>query len=84
MEKTKKRPAKKIVSTVKEAVVKAVKGAARAATSSAPKKISKDQLFGLIQSKAYELYVMRGCLPGNNLEDWYTAEALVKKELGLK
>jgi len=35
----------------------------------------------LVQKKAYELYEQRGRQPGNELEDWLTAERLVKEEL---
>ena len=30
--------------------------------------------------KAYELYEQRGYLPGNELDDWFEAERLIKEE----
>ncbi|MEI6438040.1 MAG: DUF2934 domain-containing protein [Candidatus Omnitrophota bacterium] len=47
------------------------------------KAVSDDQLFNLTREKAYELYIKRGCSAGDSLKDWYKAEELVKKELGL-
>ena len=84
MENSKKRSAKRVSSPVKEAVVQVVaKAASMVKPAPAPKKISEDKMFKLIESKAYEAFVARGCVAGDDLGDWYKAEALVKKELGL-
>ncbi len=72
---------KKAVSAVKEAVVSAVRKAPVAAP--ARKKVSEDELYRLIKEKAQEIYVLRGCSAGDSLDDWYKAEAIVKKEQGL-
>mgnify|MGYP001592478544 CR=1 FL=1 len=45
------------------------------------KRVSREEFMMLVQKKAYELYEKRGCVPGNELEDWLTAEGLVKEEL---
>lgn len=45
------------------------------------KRVSREEFMALVQQKAYELYEQRGRQPGNELEDWLTAERLVKEEL---
>lgn len=47
-------------------------------------RISREEFMQLVQKKAYELYEERGCQPGNDLEDWLTAERLVKEDLGIE
>lgn len=37
---------------------------------------------GLVQKKAYELYVKRGKKPGHELDDWLEAERLVRQRPG--
>jgi hypothetical protein len=44
-------------------------------------RVSREEFMALVQKKAYELYEQRGRQPGNELEDWLTAERLVKEEL---
>jgi len=48
------------------------------------KRASKEEFMQLVQKKAYELYEERGCQAGNDLEDWITAERLVKEDLGIE
>ena len=45
---------------------------------------SREEFMQLVQQKAYEIYEKRGCQSGNDLEDWLTAERLVKEDLGIK
>jgi len=44
-------------------------------------RVSKEEFMQLVQKKAYELYVKRGCKSGNDLEDWLRAERIVKEEI---
>ncbi len=81
MEKTKTRSAKKITDTVKKIVGIADDKPAALKKASAKKEISQEELGRRIQDKAYELYVKRGCTPGDPQNDWYEAERLVKAEL---
>jgi len=46
-----------------------------------PLTVSDEDLYERVARKAYELYQQRGEEPGHNLEDWLTAERLVKEEL---
>ena len=46
------------------------------------KRVSSEEFMQLVQKKAYEIYEKRGSVSGNDLEDWLTAERLVKEELG--
>ncbi len=48
--------------------------------SSVSPKTDSQQFYQRVQEKAYELYEQRGCLSGNDLADWFTAESLVKGE----
>ena len=47
------------------------------------KKISGEELNQRIQSRAYDVYLQNGCIPGRDQENWIEAERLVKAELGL-
>ena len=47
-------------------------------------RVSREEFMQLVQKKAYELYEQRGGQPGNDLEDWLTAERLVKEDLGIE
>ena len=60
-----------------------VKEAVKKVIAPEKKKVSADEMFRLVSAKAQEIYVQRGCAAGDSLDDWYKAEALVKKELGL-
>ena len=42
--------------------------------------LSQEQLTEKIRRVAYELYEKRGRTPGNELDDWFEAERLIKKE----
>ena len=44
------------------------------------KTASGKDLGGLVQKKAYELYVKRGKRPGHELDDWLEAERLVRQK----
>jgi len=51
-------------------------------TTSARKKTQKvtvDEFFSMVQEKAYELYLKRGCGHGDDQTDWYRAEQEVEK-----
>ena len=43
--------------------------------------ISDEELYLQVATKAYELYQQRGEEHGHDLDDWFTAERLVKEEL---
>ncbi len=56
------------------------------ATNAKNKKKGSALLFGesitdKIRRRAQELYEKRGCVPGNDLADWFEAERQVKAEL---
>ncbi len=83
---------KKVVGAVKK-TVPAVKKAAPVGKKAAPVIVSAPVTrqiigeafyFARIRDKAYEIYADRACTHGNDLDDWYEAERLVKLELGLK
>lgn len=44
------------------------------------KNLTKEKFEEAVRKKAYELYIKRGCICGNELGDWLEAEKLVKKE----
>lgn len=46
-----------------------------------PLTLSDEALYMRVARKAYELYQARGEEPGDDLNDWLTAERLVKEEL---
>ena len=46
-----------------------------------PLTISDEELYQRVAQKAYELYQQRGEEAGHDLEDWLTAERLVRDEL---
>jgi hypothetical protein len=46
-----------------------------------PLTISDEELYQRVARKAYELYQQRGEEAGHDLEDWLTAERLVRDEL---
>jgi hypothetical protein len=46
-----------------------------------PLTISDEELYQRVARKAYELYQQRGEKAGHDLEDWLTAERLVRDEL---
>lgn len=88
MLKPRRRPAKRVsqAQLEKKAALARMKEAGAAPEPKAVKlkRISQGKLFDLIRNKAYEIYLSRGGVPGNELQDWYAAEEAVKKELGLR
>lgn len=61
-------------------MIKKVKKALMYAMGENQKRVSREEFMQLVQKKAYELYEKRGCQPGNDLEDWITAEKLVRED----
>jgi hypothetical protein len=47
-------------------------------SKSSGRSMSQDELNAKIQAKAYELYQKKGCTPGNEWNDWFEAERIVK------
>jgi hypothetical protein len=43
--------------------------------------ISDQDFYERVARKAYELYQQRGEVPGHDLDDWLSAEQIVKNEL---
>jgi hypothetical protein len=82
MEKIKTRSAKKITDTVKKIVGLADDKPVAVKKAVAKKVVSRDELSRRIQDKAYELYLNRGCSHGDDQNDWYEAERLVRAEMG--
>ena len=84
MEKVKTRSAKKITDTVKKIV--GVKGGS-AKKSTAEKKslgrrsLSQEEIARRIQEKAHDLFAQRGYTHGNDQDDWYRAEQIVRSEI---
>jgi hypothetical protein len=54
---------------------------ATSTTLAPPLTISDEELYERVTRKAYELYQQRAEEPSHDLEDWLTAEQLVKEEL---
>ena len=46
-----------------------------------PLHITDEELYERVARKAYELYQQRGEISGHDLNDWFTAERLVRAEL---
>lgn len=46
-----------------------------------PLHITNEELYERVARKAYELYQQRGEIAGHDLNDWFTAERLVRAEL---
>ncbi len=83
MEKTKTRSAKKITETVKK-IVGLNAASAKVETKGSAATVKEDDFFRRVQEKAYDLYLKRNCCPGNDLDDWYEAERIVRAELKYK
>jgi hypothetical protein len=47
-------------------------------------RVSREEFMQLVHQKAYEIYEKRGCVAGNDLEDWLNAEKQVKEDLKIK
>lgn len=45
------------------------------------RKINESELFSMIQKKAYEYFLARGCGHGDDLRDWFLAEKDVLKNV---
>lgn len=43
--------------------------------------ISEEELYERVARKAYELYQQRGEIAGHDLNDWFTAERLIRAEI---
>ena len=65
-------------STMKRTVVKSPAAPNRFEAPLAPKASIKEDFNQKIAQKAYELYVERGYVHGNDVEDWVKAERIVK------
>jgi len=46
--------------------------------------VSDEEFRAMVQQKAYELFENRGTSGGSDLEDWITAEKMIKEQLGIK
>ncbi|MEI7652618.1 MAG: DUF2934 domain-containing protein [Candidatus Omnitrophota bacterium] len=68
-----------------KAVMEKLSGGKPAAEKAVSRKaaIGHEELSRRIQDKAYELYRNRGLNHGDDQADWFTAEQLVRSELGL-
>ena len=51
-----------------------------AAAASYNQAVSGEDLQRRIQEKAYELFERRGCIHGNDLNDWLEAERIIKSQ----
>ncbi|MGD0335948.1 MAG: DUF2934 domain-containing protein [Candidatus Omnitrophota bacterium] len=47
-------------------------------------KLTPEKIHSLIQKRAQEICMKRGCAPGNDWKDWFEAEKQIKRELRLK
>ena len=47
------------------------------------KTLSSEQIRGLIEARAYEIYLSRNATDGDRVSDWIAAENQIKKELRL-
>ena len=80
---TKKTTAKnetKTTKAVKKTTTKKTKAPAKTRKNTR-KKIGSDELFALIEKKAYEFYQSRGYQHGSDQGDWFEAEKVVLAEL---
>jgi hypothetical protein len=75
MEKIKAKAAKKITAAVKKIV-----GQKAPAPASRPS-VSQDEFYRRVQEKAHEIFANRGGQHGNDLNDWYEAEKIVRAEM---
>lgn len=62
---------------LKRSVKKAAPSAGKKTKQTEP---SSQELYRMIELKAYELYAQRGYVPGSDVEDWVKAESLVKSQ----
>ena len=47
-------------------------------------KVSLDNFYSMVEKRAYEIFVARGCTHGLAEQDWYQAENELKKSVDLK
>ena len=73
------RTRKRLMITPKEAKNKIKSFITKSKNRPAKSHLSDKDLQELIASKAYELYVNRGCKQGDPMADWIEAERLVKR-----
>ena len=70
-----KRSSSKETQEIKKTAVKAKKTASK--KSKTTKKMSQQEIFSMIEKKAYELFEKRGYMHGDDQQDWYEAESTV-------
>jgi len=75
---------KTTAATDKKTTAKTKAKTTKTATKRTRTKISPDELFAMIERKAFELYVDRGYSHGDDLQDWYVAEQAVSKGIKKK
>ncbi|MFH1645071.1 MAG: DUF2934 domain-containing protein [Candidatus Omnitrophota bacterium] len=46
--------------------------------------LNEEKLHKLITRRAHEFYKAKGCVPGDDLADWYKAEVEIKKRYGIE
>lgn len=46
-------------------------------------KVTQNEFYSLVQKRAYELFIQRGCTHGMHEQDWYQAENEVKQNITL-
>lgn len=46
--------------------------------------LTEEQLHKLITRRAFDFYRAKGCVPGDDLADWFKAEEEVKKRYGIE
>jgi len=78
----KKNVSKKAVTKKKTTAKKATK--TKSKTTLSYKKIPNNELFQIIQEKAYELFEKDGCIHGRDQKHWIEAETIVRGSLKQK
>ena len=75
--------ARKSATAVRKTVKKktAAKPAAKKPASTKKVNISDAELSSMIERRAFEIFMERGCSHGDNHGDWYRAEQELKKKL---
>jgi hypothetical protein len=76
----KKEEKKTVKKTMKRATVKKVAPKKSSSKSPSFKDLNEEELYSLICSKAYELYLQRGANHGDDHSDWYKAECFVRSK----
>ena len=76
----KKEEKKTVKKTMKRSTVKKVAPKKSSSKSTSFKDMSEEELYNLICSKAYELYLQRGENHGDDHSDWYKAECFVRSK----